>query len=87
MLATQCTSEGAILKEAHLEDARFLLAHLAGADLSHAHPEGAKLSQTDLRGAILTGAQLEGADLSDVKSADLSEAHVEPTEDNGGTSS
>jgi hypothetical protein len=55
--------ESANLREAHLERAALIRAHLQWADLPDAHLEGAVLIRAHLEGAHLLGTHLAGADL------------------------
>ena len=58
--ATGCVLANADLRDAQLEQARFLHADLTGANLTNAHLANAKLFD-----AVLAGANLDGADLTD----------------------
>ena len=67
--ATGCVLANADLRDAQLEQARFLHADLTGANLANAHLANAKLFD-----AVLAGANLDGADLTDASliNSDLS---------------
>lgn len=67
------------LRDAHLEGANLVWAHLDMSDLSNAHLGGAYLVRASLDGAVLKGTHLQGADLSEalLTGADLSGARLE----------